>query len=267
MPNGVGGYVSREGLGNGTSREQLWRLKTAGTADVGGVSVWPISTSRSLTSFLLVHTRLPSHPVTHYCRRLKMNFSKRIKKNNEKNCPKCDYKAKQTSGQLWLQSLHKVLRQPLYYPINQTCYLSLPTLMLELGSGCSVQRLNGSEEKTSTHSTGIPQLKRRLSQGNLLVHRHPSLPSTRIPFASRLGWYRMLKCGKADKEKRPTAKQNKNNNGKGMLKKRNPFLLLASLGSQEHGRSSGESLKNEMMSFFKMEVLLDNLVFLKIRNL
>lgn len=189
------------------------------------------------------------------------------KKNNKKNCPKCDYKAKQTSRQLWLQSLHKVLRQPLYYPISQTCYLSLPTLVLELGSGCSVQRLNGSDEKTSTHSTGIPQLKRHLSQGNLRVRRHPELPSARIPFASRLGWYLMLKCGKADREKHPTAKQNKNNNRKGMLKKRNPFLLLASLGSQEHGRSSGESLKNEIMSFLKMEVFLDYLVFLKIRNL
>lgn len=139
--------------------------------------------------------------------------------------------------------------------------------MLELGSGRSVQRLNGSDEKTSTHSTGIPQLKRHLSQGNLRVRRHPELPSARIPFASRLGWYLMLKCGKADKEKHSTARQNKNNNRKGMLKKRNPFLLLASLGSQEHGRSSGESLKNEIMSFLKMEVFLDYLVFLKIRNL
>ena len=99
--------------GNGTSKDQLWRLKTAGTADIGAVSVWSICTARSMTPFLLVHTRLPSHPVTHYCRRLKMNFSER-KKKNEKNCPKCGYKAKQTSLQLWLHSLHKVLRQPLY---------------------------------------------------------------------------------------------------------------------------------------------------------
>lgn len=126
-----------------------------------------------------------------------------------------------------------------------------------------MQRLNGSEEKTSTHSTGIPQLKRHLS----LVHHHPSLPSACIPFASRLGWYRMLKYGKTDKEKHPTAKQNKNNSQKGMLKKRNPLLFLASLGSQEHAHSSGESLKDEIMSFLKIEVFLDNLVFLKIRNL
>ena len=59
MPNGVGGYVSREGLGNGTSREQLWHLKTAGTADVGGVSVWPISTAR-----LLISTGAYSPPLT-----------------------------------------------------------------------------------------------------------------------------------------------------------------------------------------------------------
>lgn len=77
----------------------------------------------------------------------------------------------------------------------------------------------------------------------------------------------MLKYGKVDKEKHPTAKQNKNNSQKGMLKTRNPFLLLASLGSQEHARSSGESLKDKIMSFLKMEVFLDNLVFLKIRDL
>lgn len=51
----------------------------------------------------------PGHPLLHETKD-KLFW----KKKNEKNCPKCGYKAKQTSLQLWLHSLHEVLRQPLY---------------------------------------------------------------------------------------------------------------------------------------------------------
>lgn len=69
--------------------ERVGTLKIAGTADVGNTIVQDSCMLCSSMSLLLMHTCLPSHPVTHCCGRLKTNFSER--KSNEKNCSKYDY--------------------------------------------------------------------------------------------------------------------------------------------------------------------------------